>query len=212
MHTKIFFITASNTNIGKTYISTQILSFLKSKNKKAIGIKPLETGVSDNARFHCGADLNKLYYHSHKDKNIKIEELSYLNAKMPVAPALAANIDVLDLQNYLKDKIAKLSKIYDYIIIEGAGGVFTPIARGFYMVDLARNLQELYLASTICVIDDRLGCINNALSAKAVLEKYNLRHRLFINLQDQKNFELISAPYFRAIDLDFSTTIDDLLL
>ncbi len=195
---KRIFITATNTDIGKTYTTKLLLKEFSLRGMRVGVIKPVETGVVDGF-YPDGSELLACV----KELNIEFEKVSLdeivpLSYELPAAPFIASGGEDLNLDKI--DKIiAKFEKLCDILIIEGAGGVFVPIAKDYMMIDLIKYLKATALLVTHC----SLGCINDTLLSKKVLENENIPHAIAFNCREEDtNFQRVSKPYFKEIDFE----------
>ena len=196
--TKRIFITATNTDIGKTYTSKLLLKEYASRGLKVGVIKPIETGVIDG---FCpdGSELLELVKKLNSNfKNINIEDIVPITYKLPAAPFVASNNKKIDLKQIDK-AIQKIEKLCDILIIEGAGGLYVPIYENFMMIDFIEYLNVSTLLLTHC----SLGCINDTLLSKKVLEDRKLKHLVSFNCyKKDDNFSKVSEPYFIKSDFE----------
>ncbi len=159
MSDKIFFVTGIDTNIGKTFASLLLLLAFRQKRLNAGYMKPVETGVDINE------DGSKNYIDGNYIKNIAGLEadprvITPCAFKAPLSPYAAARFEGKTL--CIKDIIFafyELNKIYEYIIVEGAGGMLVPLKRGHFIIDIAKYIG----ASVILVTKAGLGMINQTL-------------------------------------------------
>ena len=190
--TKRFFITATNTDIGKTYTTKLLLREFASRGLRVGVIKPIETGVVDgyapdgSELLACVKELNCEF------ENLSVEDIVPITYELPAAPFVSSNNTKLDLQ--LLDKaVEKLEKLCDVLIIEGAGGLFVPVDEDTMMVDLIKHFNAHALLVTHC----SLGCINDTLLSKKVLEDKNIEHLVAFNCRENdESFSSVSGPYF----------------
>ena len=184
-------ITATNTNVGKTFVVLKLIEKLNKINLKTVAIKPIETGVTKEP-----VDGKKIQT---KLKEFGIEvDLDLINPirfSLPAAPFVANKGKEINLEK-IKKVVNRFEKQFRVVLIEGAGGIFTPINKDFFIIDLAKFLK---VELTILVVDDRLGCISQALTHKFVLEKLNLNFLIHINHFNKKAFKKISFPFCSKI-------------
>lgn len=190
--TKRIFITATNTDIGKTYTTKLLLGEFASRGLRVGVIKPIETGVVDgfapdgSELLACVKELN------YEFKDISLEDVVPITYELPAAPYVASNNTKLDLQ-LLDTAVEKLEKLCDILLIEGAGGLYVPVDENIMMVDLIKHFEASVLLVTHC----SLGCINDTLLSKKVLEDKNIEHLITFNCrEDDKSFSSVSEPYF----------------
>ncbi|WP_366019930.1 dethiobiotin synthase [Nitrosomonas sp.] len=155
-----YFVTGTDTGVGKTTVSCALLRAFAAQGKKAVGMKPVVAG-NENGRWH---DVEQLIAAS----NISVTR-EYINPyafDSPVSPHIAAQqagveIDLAVIQRAYQT----LNSQTDVVIVEGAGGFLVPLNAQQTGVDLARALN----LPVILVVGMRLGCLNHALlTAQAI--------------------------------------------
>ena len=195
---KRIFITATNTDIGKTYTTKLLLKEFASRGFKVGVIKPIETGVENgvypdgNALLACVQELNGSFL------NLRVEDIVPINYSLAAAPFVASKNKKLDIE--LLDKaVEKLETLCDILLIEGAGGLYVPIDGSMMIIDLIKHFN----AKTLLVTHCSLGCINDTLlSSKALLDK-NIPHTIAFNCKStDDSFSLVSHPYFNEIGFE----------
>ncbi|MFA5454536.1 MAG: dethiobiotin synthase [Sulfurimonas sp.] len=190
--TKRIFVTATNTNIGKTYTTKLLLKEFASRGFRVGVIKPIETGVM-GGYAEDGEELLELI----KELNPKLwhleaEDVVPFMYEMVAAPYVASNNTPFDLKTVLT-KIEELEAFCDIVIIEGAGGLYVPIDENTMMIDLIQKLDVVALLVTHC----SLGCINDTLLSKRALEDKKIAHAVAFNCKEgDESFSEISEPYF----------------
>jgi dethiobiotin synthetase len=167
---KGFFILGTDTNVGKTTIAVNLLSFLKSNGYSTLGLKPIATGalLTENGLRNSDA------IHLQKTATIPIpyEQVNPFCFLAPIAPHIAA---AQQSRRLSVNKIMALCELTlnlkaDYYVIEGLGGAAVPLNEKETMLDL---IQELALP-VILIVGLRLGCLNHALLSYEVLKKRNI--------------------------------------
>ena len=157
---KGYFVTGTDTGVGKTTVSCALLRAFAAQGKKAVGMKPVVAG-SENGHWH---DAEQLIAAS----NISAarEHINPYAFDPPVSPHIAARqagieIDLAVIQRAYQ----ALSNQADIVIVEGAGGFLVPIGPQQTGADLACALN----LPVILVVGMRLGCLNHALlTAQAI--------------------------------------------
>ncbi len=191
---KRIFITATNTDIGKTYTTKLLLKEYAKKGYKVGVIKPIETGVADEAQdakelFRLTCKLNPEF------KNLLLFDIVPITYKLPAAPYVASNKLPLDIRK-IDNAIQKAEMYCDILLIEGAGGLFVPIDEKYFMIDLALHVK----ASILLVSHCNLGCINDTLLNKRVLDDVGCNYVIAFNPKEGRRlFNEISLPYFKDI-------------
>jgi dethiobiotin synthetase len=180
---KQYFITGTDTEVGKTYVTCQLLQAAQKASLSAIGYKPIAAGCEQiNGEWVNEDALNIQKACSKKSANEKNEESGQtlpLHQINPIAlkPAIAPHIAALEEGVALTfDEIAKgLDELHAYqpdlLLMEGAGGWRLPLTVGdeytptYYLSDVVKTLKM----DVILVVGMRLGCLNHALlTAEAI--------------------------------------------
>lgn len=155
-----YFVTGTDTEIGKTTITTELVRQCANQNRSVYAIKPITAGlVADKNGNFYSEDAKKI----NQFANIypPISAIAPIGLKMPCSPHIASTIDKVNLQvNQITQQIQNTLNTYpaDVILIEGAGGWFTPINNQQTLADVAISLQ----LPIIVVIGVKLGCLNHA--------------------------------------------------
>lgn len=155
---KGYWITGTDTGVGKTLIAAALLEVFKMDGRRVIGMKPVAAG--------CEHGTDKLHCHDSESlrraSNVKaaaelITPYAYAAA---VAPHLAAEIERRPIElEPIMAAYAQLRNQCDTLIVEGVGGFSVPLARDFDSADLAGKLG----LPIVLVVGMRLGCLNHAL-------------------------------------------------
>lgn len=148
--TRGVFVAGTDTEVGKTFVAGLIIKQLKQKGVNVGVMKPVATGSRKDAIF-----LKKVA--GIKDS---LELINPVFLKKPLAPWVAAG---LNGERINLGKIWKAYKIlkkkYDYLVVEGAGGLLVPITKEIYMIDIARRFG----LPLVIVSRPGLGTINHTL-------------------------------------------------
>ncbi|PID28214.1 MAG: dethiobiotin synthase [Candidatus Cloacimonadota bacterium] len=137
---KIIFVTGTDTDVGKSYVSLLLMQYFYKTGKKPFYLKPFQTGCKNAFDKYSDA---KTIYENVKELKGQNPENSVLNCfRNPKAPLFAARDDNLKI-NYEETlkKIKTLSRKHELIIAEGAGGLLVPIDEKHFMIDLIKDLQ-----------------------------------------------------------------------
>lgn len=197
---KTLFVTATGTDIGKTYATLKIMQLLAAKGLRAVAFKPIETGVQ-NVPVDASKLLQK-YKELYRDDALAIDDICPYRFALPAAPYVSA--DGLDIDvSLIGQKLEMLKAKADVVLMEGAGGLFVPIKANYFMIDLAKELSDF----TILISHTGLGCINDAILSHKALQGMDIPHIVVFNRRDDDNFDVVSKPflkdYFKAvIELD----------
>lgn len=150
------FVTGTDTGVGKSLVAAALARFLVRKGIKVGVMKPVESGVDDVATL--GQDGELLRWAANCDAPIDL--ISPCRLSEPLAPSLAAELagTVIDIDGLVSDAKDLLER-FDFVIIEGAGGIMVPLRDNFMVGDLARRIGLPLL--TVC--RPGLGTINHTL-------------------------------------------------
>jgi dethiobiotin synthetase len=189
---KRIFITATNTDIGKTYTTLQLLDAYSKMGYRVGVYKPIETGVNG-----LPADGSLLLKHAVSLnpalKSLKIGDVVSLAFSLPAAPYIANKGAKIDLKVF-DTALSKIEKLCDIVIIEGAGGLMVPLDEELMMIDLAHHFNAITLLVTHC----HLGCINDTLLSLEKLKQLKIPHLWTFNCrQNNDSFKHTSFPYFK---------------
>ncbi|HLS50919.1 MAG TPA: dethiobiotin synthase [Burkholderiaceae bacterium] len=161
-----FFITGTDTGVGKTLVACALLQALGEAGYTAVGMKPIASGAEQRNGHWQNDDVANLAASSHADLVTELAQHKRINWLNPycfpeaVAPHLAAQKQgkairlppILECFKHLKTHA-------DAVVVEGVGGFMVPINEQETTADLARYLQ----IPLVLVVGLRLGCINHAL-------------------------------------------------
>ncbi|PAF43324.1 dethiobiotin synthase [Helicobacter sp. 11S03491-1] len=188
---KSLFISATNTNIGKTYTAHFLSDYFNQKGIKTLIAKPIETGNDGSGILDCEAHLNK---GRQILPQLRLEDINFYRYVLPASPFVAQlqeeNAPKADF-SYIAQKINNLSSFCDLLLVEGAGGLMVPIDEKNNMLDLARFLN----AHLLLVSGDRLGMINDLVLNKEFLASHDIPCTYVINLMNPQIYRDISKPY-----------------
>jgi dethiobiotin synthetase len=156
-----FFITGTDTNVGKSYVAALLVRALRAAGKDCVGLKPICCGDRDDAEL----------LHAAAEGAISLNEVNPVWLRTPAAPYTAALIEnrAIDLA-LIRESFGHTRNAHESLIVEGAGGWFVPIARDYFVSDLA---GEFGLPVAI-VVANRLGAINHALLTIAAVRARGL--------------------------------------
>lgn len=183
------FITGTDSNIGKTFITAGIAATMQSLGYSTCVYKPIETGASKKNGFAQSPDL---VYVKNIDPYIKTHcSYSLKEQALPVLAAEAENI-IID-KNFIKKDYDLISSEQDCMILEGTGGVMTPVAPNFLISDLIKTLD----LPAIIIVKPESGMINQALLTinHAISKGINVRGVIINHFpENTKNIDIKSTP------------------
>lgn len=187
---KRIFVTATNTNIGKTYASKLLIQAFSALGLRVGVYKPIETGVTDfpsdgKELFETASLYNPAL------QSLSLNDIVPLQFALPSAPFVANGGRNIDLSTF-DTPLEKIEALCDIVIIEGAGGLMVPIDGESMMIDLPRYFN----AATLLVTHCNLGCINDTLLSTKTLEDASIPFIIGFNCRaEDHSFETTSLPY-----------------
>ena len=200
--TKCIFITATGTDIGKTYISALIVKKMREEGLNCGYYKPILSGAVNGIPGDCK------YVTETAGLNCNPMDCLTYCFEEAVSPHLAAkrqNI-VISKEKILEDFKSKQQE-YDYLLIEGAGGITCPInlENKYLMNDLIKDMG----ADIVIVADGGLGTINSVLLTVEYAQKRNLNIRGIIlnNYKDNFIYEDNVISIEKLTGLNILTTV-----
>lgn len=180
--TTAFFVTGTDTEIGKTHVSCLLLEQFAAQGLNVIGMKPVAAGCELVDGVWTNDDVQRLVASS--NVHAPMDLINPYRFKEPIAPHLAAEKAGvrIDIQHIVKC-FEKLKTQADVVIVEGAGGFLVPLSADGDLADLVVALG----IPTILVVGMRLGCINHSLlTAEAINSRGLALHGWVANHIDAK--------------------------
>lgn len=194
MQVRSLFITATGTNVGKTYTTIQLMEVLASKGLSVGVYKPIETGVVDTAP-DATILLEACQKVNENFKDFVPLDITAYTFPLPAAPFCADTQQEIRLERIIQ-KFHELSGLCDILLVEGAGGLLVPIMQDYTMIDLIKDLYT----KALLVTPSRLGCINDTLLSMEALKARNIDFDWCVNMyEDKESFEEVTQPYYDAI-------------
>ena len=160
-----FFITGTDTGVGKTWTTVALMRHLQHQGSSVLGMKSVAAGCTLNDGQWQSADARLLQENGSLAVDYRI--INPYALKAPVSPHIAAaEMDcTVRLEEILRNYY-HLRSLADIVLVEGAGGWYAPLNEHQDIADLAAALE----LPVILVVAIRLGCINHArLSHQAIL-------------------------------------------
>ena len=194
---KPLFVTATDTDIGKTYVCAGLAYGLK-KSGIDVGImKPFACGVKQKIGFSSN-DLTILSNAALVDDAEDIINPFFF--PIPASPYTAAkNLGVKINVERVIECFRKLDEIHDIVLVEGIGGIMTPILKDYAIIDMIKDL----MANTIIVTSSKIGTVNHTVLTCNMCKNMNIPIKgLIIN-----NFDSTGYP-IPELERDLSALTD----
>lgn len=218
---RAFFVTGTDTEVGKTFVTVGLLDALNQKEYKTAGYKPIAAGCELTNEGLRNEDALALQLTSSLD--LDYDEVNPIAFEAPIAPHLAAkqftskqNESFISIDSVREGFVHLMEKKPDVLLTEGAGGWRLPLGEDFNGQPkfLSEFVAERNLA-VILVVGMRLGCLNHAVLTAESIRNDGLKIAGWVanqidpdmplleeNIESLKN--LIGAPL-----LGFTPRLDD---
>jgi len=158
---RVLLVTGTDTGVGKTVVACGLARALAARGRRVVALKPVESG--------CPETL------SEEEDGVRLAlaarqaepPAALVRLRAPVAPPLAADREgtALDARTWI-EATRELAAGHEFTLLEGAGGLLSPLTWETTALDLARELS----AAALVVAPDRLGCLNHTLLTLRALE------------------------------------------
>jgi dethiobiotin synthetase len=163
-----FFITGTDTNIGKTWTTIALMSHFRQAGLQVAGMKPVAAGCAWQAGRLVNEDA--LLMQTHGMAGLAYEQINPYAFAAAVSPHLAAEGVEVQLDTLLAT-YRNLAARADVVLVEGAGGWLSPLSQTLDNAGLAQVLQ----LPVLLVVGLRLGCINQARLSMQAIQHSGLR-------------------------------------
>jgi dethiobiotin synthetase len=145
-----FFITGTDTGVGKTHTVVQLLRLLRASGLRCAGMKPICCGDRRDAQLLLTAG----------SEGLTIDEINPIWLKTPAAPLAAALTEQVEIDiGRILEAVADLKRRFDCVLVEGVGGWLVPIRADYFVSDLAAEIK----LPVLVVAANRLGCLNHSM-------------------------------------------------
>ena len=165
-----YFVTGTDTGVGKTLVSCTLMFDLRRRHKRVVGMKPVAAGTI--ATPHGDDNEDVLALRAAATVTVPRELDNPYCLPLPMSPHLAAHaagvqIDICELGRRYRE----LASLADAVVVEGAGGFLVPLSDTHTGADLAQALD----LPVLLVVGLRLGCLNHALLTQEAIRSRGLR-------------------------------------
>ena len=167
---KGFFITGTDTGVGKTVITVALIKAICRLGFTAGGMKPIESGCLQQGDVLVPSDGMFIKTIAHMEENIG--QITPCRFKSPLAPLPASESEGISVDfEKINKAFADISENYDVVIVEGVGGLLVPITRNYFVIDMAKDFN----LPLIVVSRPSLGTINHTMLTVNYALKEGLR-------------------------------------
>ena len=182
---KSYFITGTDTGIGKTCLTAGLALAMKNSGINVGVMKPFATGIPQKTGYKS------------EDVKILVEASGVIDSEslinpyffpIPASPYMASNKlkSLIDVSLVL-ERFEKLQLLHDIVLVEGIGGIMTPILKDYYIVDLIKDMN----LEALVVTGSRIGTINHTLLTCYICRKHGIKIKgLVINNFDTTGYNV----------------------
>ena len=150
------FITGTDTGIGKTVVTAALTLCLKQRGISVAVMKPIETGCSNDGTLGSDAECLRTIMAS----TASLDVISPYRFALPLAPLAAARAAGVTIEiDRISSAYHDLAHGYDFVLVEGVGGLMVPLSEKMDVRDLIASLR----VPTLIVGRAALGGVNHAL-------------------------------------------------
>jgi dethiobiotin synthetase len=145
-----YFITGTDTGVGKTHVTAALLTKLRQQGVKAAAFKPIACGP--------GGRNDAKIYRRIMGNEVSLDAINPVYLRLPLAPSVAAKLEGREISRHvIRTAYRSLLAAYPVVLVEGAGGLMVPIQRDYFIADLAKELD----LPVVIVCRLSLGTINH---------------------------------------------------
>ncbi len=157
-----YFITGTDTDAGKTYVTCLLIEALRREGRDAVGYKP----------FACGDRLDAHALRQASGHLLSLEETNPVFLKVPASPFAAALLENRTVEvEIARQGFHALTAKHACVLVEGAGGWEVPLKGTETMADFAVSLG----APVLVVVNNKLGCLNHTILTVRSIQARGLR-------------------------------------
>ena len=161
---KGYFLTGTDTGIGKTWVGCGLITALRQRGQRVIGMKPVASGCQRTPQGLRNDDALRLQTVSTVE--VPYDSINPYTFEPPIAPHIAAReAGVAIVFARIRALAEALALHADYLIVEGVGGWRVPLGQDGDVAALAAALN----LPVVLVVGIRLGCLNHALLSAAAI-------------------------------------------
>lgn len=164
--TQVYFITGTDTEIGKTHVTCALLATADARGLRAAALKPVAAGTDNNGH---NDDVVRLM--AAANVALPVTTVNPWLLQEPLSPHIAARRAGMEITiPPIIECFHAACEHTDLLLVEGVGGLYAPLSDTLSQPDLIRELD----IPVILVVGLRLGCLNHALLTAAALRQEGL--------------------------------------
>jgi len=197
-----FFVTGTDTDVGKTCVSASIAKHLRDIDVDVGVMKPFASGYKATPDS-VSEDVEILMKYSGVKDPVDLVNPYYF--EIPTSPYDASkqlNLEI-DISKVI-ESYKQLASIHDVVIVEGIGGIMTPISKNYFVSDLISDLQ----LSSFIVTGSKIGAVNHFMLTYEHVRQKNLNLKGFlVNQNVSDGYELTNLKHHAKFLVQFHTII-----
>ncbi len=165
---KSLFITGTDTDVGKTYITAGLGVTFRKMGIDVGVMKPFAAGRAQKKGYKS-KDIVIISKAAHACDPENLVNPQFF--PIPASPYTAwKNLKTKPKISTILSSFKKLSKLHDMILVEGMGGIMTPILKNYYVTNLIKEMK----IPTVIVTRSKVGTINHTIMTVKMCEKYKI--------------------------------------
>lgn len=178
---KAYFITGTDTGVGKTSITAGLAGSMRKLGVNVGVMKPIASGIPKKTGFKS-SDVDIIVEASQTKDSEDLINPVFL--PIPTSPYDATKLLSLSIDmSLILTAFTKLLSIHDILLVEGIGGIMTPIAKNFFVADMIKAMG----IETVIVTRASLGTLNHTMMTYQSCKDYGIKVKgLVINNFDEK--------------------------
>ena len=165
---KSLFITGTDTDVGKTYVTAGLAVVLRKMDVDVGVMKPFAAGSAQRKGYKSeDVEILSRAANTHDPENLVNPQFF----QIPASPYTAwKTLKIKPRVSTVLSGFKKLSKLHDMLLVEGMGGIMTPILKDYYITNL---IKEMKIPSVI-VTRSKVGTVNHTVMTVKMCEKYKI--------------------------------------
>lgn len=165
---KSLFITGTDTDVGKTYVTAGLAVTLRKMGVDVGIMKPFAAGIPQKKGFKS-EDVEILSRAARVQDSENLMNPQFF--KTPASPFTASkDLKVKVRIDSVFSKFKKLSKSHSMLLVEGMGGIMTPILKNYFIADMIKKMK----IPTVIVTRTKIGTVNHTIMTCKMCEKYKI--------------------------------------
>ena len=182
---KSLFITGTDTDVGKTYITAGLAVVIRKMGIDVGVMKPFAAGTAQKKGYKS-EDIKILSKAAQACDPEKLVNPQFF--PIPASPYTAwKNLKIKPKINSVLSSFKSLSKIHSMMLVEGMGGIMTPILKNYFVTDLIKDMK----IPAVLVTRTKVGTVNHTIMTVKMCEKYKIPIKgIIINDFDSDGYKI----------------------